>query len=42
MSYAKHVEDKGYNVLYLTRHFMQAELKKLVEEVLEDVKNGNV
>lgn len=42
MNYAKHVEDKGYNVLYLTRNFMQGELKKLIQEILDDVKNGNV
>lgn len=42
MSYAKHVEDKGYNVLYLTRNFMQGELKKLIQEILDDVKNGNI
>lgn len=40
MNYGKHVENKGYNVLYLTRDFVETELKKLVQEVLDDVKNG--
>lgn len=42
MNYGKYVEDKGYNVLHLTRYFLQDELKKLIQEVLEDVKNGNI
>ena len=42
MNYGKHVENKGYNVLYLTRNFVETELKKLVQEVLDDVKNGNI
>ncbi len=42
MNYAKHVENKGYNVLHLTRYFLEDELKTLIQEVLEDVKNGKV
>lgn len=42
MNYGKHVENKGYNVLYLTRDFVETELKKLIQEVLDDVKNGNI
>lgn len=42
MNYGKHVENKGYNVLYLTRNFVETELKKLVQEVLDDVKNENI
>jgi len=42
MNYGKHVEDKGYNVLYLTRYFMETELKKLIQEILDDVKNGKI
>lgn len=42
MNYGRYVEDKGYNVLHLTRFFMQDELKKIVLETIEDVKNGNV
>ena len=42
MNYGKHVEDKGYNVLYLTRYFMETELKKLIQEILDDVRNGNI
>lgn len=37
MSYAKHVEDKGYNVLYLTRHFLYEEMKKIFENIKEDI-----
>lgn len=35
MSYAKHVEDKGYNVLYLTRHFLNDGIKAIAKELLE-------
>lgn len=35
MSYAKHVEDKGYNVLYLTRHFLNDGIKAVAKELLE-------
>lgn len=42
MSYGRYVEDKGYNVLHLTRYFLQDELKKIVQETIEDVRNGNV
>lgn len=42
MNYGRYVEDKGYNVLHLTRYFLQDELKKIVLETIEDVKNGNV
>ncbi|WP_288684382.1 hypothetical protein [uncultured Eubacterium sp.] len=37
MSYAKHVEDKGHNVLYLTRHFLYEEMKKIFENIKEDI-----
>ena len=35
MSYAKHVEDKGYNVLYLTRHLLNDGIKAIAKELLE-------
>lgn len=39
MNYGKYVEDKGYNVLYLTKHYLRDEMKKVLEEVVENVKN---
>lgn len=42
MSYAQHVEHKGYNVLYLTRDFLQNELKQIVLETIEDLKTRDV
>lgn len=41
MNYGKYVEDKGYNVLYLTRYFLRDEMKKILEEVIETIKNEN-
>lgn len=37
MSYGKYVEDKGYNVLYLTRHFLHEGMKKIFESLKEDL-----
>ena len=37
MSYAKYVEDKGYNVLYLTKNFLHEEIRKLFESIKEDL-----
>ena len=37
ISYAKHVEDKGYNVLYLTRHFLNDGIKAIAKELLETI-----
>lgn len=37
MEYGKYVEDKGYNVLHLTRYFVKDELEKILKETLEDV-----
>jgi len=42
MSYGKYVEDKGYNVLYLTKHFVKAEMAKIWVQTLEDVIKGNL
>lgn len=33
MNYGKHVEDKGYNVLHLTKYYLKDEMKKIFEEV---------
>lgn len=41
MNYGIHVEHKGYNVLTLTRYFMQDELKKVIEETIKEVMNGD-
>lgn len=38
MIYGKYVEDKGYNVLYLTRGFLRDGIKDIVKEVLELIK----
>ena len=35
MEYGAHVEHKGYNVLYLTKHFLHKEMKQILEEVIQ-------
>lgn len=40
MNYGKYVEDKGYNVLYLTKYYLKDEMKKVFEEAIEIIKNG--
>lgn len=40
MSYGKNVEDKGYNVLHLTRYFLRDEMEKILERVLERINKG--
>lgn len=35
MEYAKHVENKGYNVLYLTRYFVIDGMKDALKEALD-------
>lgn len=42
MSYAAHVEHKGYNVLYLTRNYVKEELRQIVLETIEDLETRNV
>lgn len=41
MNYGKHVEDKGYNVLHLTKYFLRDEMKKVFEEVAEMIKSDS-
>lgn len=41
MNYGKYVEDKGYNVLHLTKYYLRDEMKKILEEIIETIKNGN-
>lgn len=38
MSYAKHVEDKGYNVLYLTRHYLYNGMKDVCQMISDSLK----
>lgn len=41
MNYGKYVEDKGYNVLHLTKYFLREEMKKVLEEVAEMIKSDS-
>jgi putative hemolysin len=40
MEYGVYVEQKGYNVLHLTKYFLQDEMRKILEETLNEIKNG--
>lgn len=40
MEYARYVEDKGYNVLYLTKEYLRNELKKILQRIVERINNG--
>lgn len=35
MNYGAHVEHKGYNVLYLTRHYLRKEMKKILDGIVK-------
>ena len=37
MNYGKYVEDKGYNVLYLTQNYLREELKKVVNDIINKI-----
>lgn len=37
MNYGKYVEDKGYNVLYLTQNYLREELKKVINGIVSDI-----
>ncbi len=39
MNYGRYVEDKGYNVLHLTKYYLKEEMKKVFEEVMEMCKS---
>lgn len=39
MNYGKYVEDKGYNVLHLTKYYLRSEMRKVFESVIERIKN---
>ena len=38
MVYGKYVEDKGYNVLYLTNNFLKEGMKDIFDTILEEIK----
>lgn len=38
MVYGKYVEDKGYNVLYLTKQFLRDEMKDIYDTILNEIK----
>ena len=38
MVYGKYVEDKGYNVLYLTKQFLRDGMKDIFHTILEEIK----
>lgn len=42
MEYGAYVEQRGYNVLHLTKYFLRDELKKVLEETIEDIDKGTV
>ena len=40
MWYGVEVEKKGYNVLHLTKYFLHDEMRKILEEVIENLKSA--
>ena len=38
MEYGAHVEHKGYNVLHLTKYFLRDEMRKILEETIDEIK----
>ena len=38
MNYGKYVEDKGYNVLHLSKYYMKDEMRRIFNEVIERIK----
>lgn len=41
VDYGQHVENKGYNVLHLTKFFLKDEMKKIILEAVENTKQSN-
>lgn len=41
MNYGKYVEDKGYNVLHLTKYFLKKEMKKALDAAVKDYNSLN-
>lgn len=42
MHYGRYVENRGYNVLTLTRYFMEDKLKDVVKDTINEVLNGKI
>ena len=42
MNYGVYVEHKGYNVLHLTKYFLRDQMKKILEETMEEVDKGTL
>lgn len=42
MDYGRYVEDKGYNVLHLTKYYLRDEMRKILEKVIERINKGEV
>ena len=42
MEYGAYVEQKGYNVLHLTKYFLRDEMKRILKETLEDIESNKV
>ena len=40
VDYGRHVENKGYNVLHLTKYFLKEEMKKIILEAIENEKQN--
>lgn len=40
MEYGTYVEHRGYNVLHLTKYFLRDEMKKILEETIEDIEKS--
>ena len=38
MDYAKYVEDKGYNVLHLTRYFLREQMGEIFKQIMGELK----
>lgn len=41
VDYGQYVENKGYNVLYLTKFFLKDEMKKIILKAIENAKQNN-
>jgi hypothetical protein len=40
MNYGKYVEDRGYNVLHLTKFYLRDEMKRIFDSVMERLRNS--
>lgn len=38
MDYARHVENKGYNVLHLTKYFLREQMGEIFKQLMEELK----